>query len=240
MKALLLRVGIDKGCGGALAPIFEDGSFEYIPIPEQKINKMDMRTFANTRGAHGRYMAEYLPEKTQNKKIHFDPEFETFTYGDTSPSKNNYLLKLEKNDALVFYAGLTPYKNEKFQEALYIIGYLVVETVIDFNEFSNSKKSDLEKIGKLNTIYSNNAHIKTNDLENLVIVVGNSKSRLLDHAILISQRKPDKMGRKYHAASPEMEKLLGIKGSIQRSIPPRIITEDNYLENLKTLINYPI
>lgn len=34
MKAMLLRVGIDKGCGGVLAPIFEDGSFEYIPIPE--------------------------------------------------------------------------------------------------------------------------------------------------------------------------------------------------------------
>ena len=34
MKALLLRVGIDKGCGGTLAPIFDDGSFEFVPIPE--------------------------------------------------------------------------------------------------------------------------------------------------------------------------------------------------------------
>jgi hypothetical protein len=34
MKALLLRVGIDKGCGGTLAPILDDGSFEFVPIPE--------------------------------------------------------------------------------------------------------------------------------------------------------------------------------------------------------------
>ena len=31
---MLLRVGIDKGCGGALSPIFEGANFEYIPIPE--------------------------------------------------------------------------------------------------------------------------------------------------------------------------------------------------------------
>src|SRR5207237_1564496 len=33
-KALLLRVGIDRGAGGILAPIFPDGSFEYVPPPE--------------------------------------------------------------------------------------------------------------------------------------------------------------------------------------------------------------
>jgi hypothetical protein len=33
-KALLLRVGIDRGTGGALSRIFADGGFEYLPIPE--------------------------------------------------------------------------------------------------------------------------------------------------------------------------------------------------------------
>lgn len=35
MNNLFLRLGIDTGSGGALAPIFEDGTFEYIPIPEK-------------------------------------------------------------------------------------------------------------------------------------------------------------------------------------------------------------
>lgn len=232
MKALLLRVGIDKGYGGALAPIFKDGSFEYIPIPEFKTNSTDKRTFTTTYGIKNRFLGEYLPEKTKNQQIHFDPEFETFTYGDVSPSKNNYLLKLEKNDILVFYAGLTPYKNDKFEEALYIIGYFKVETVIDFNQLNSFQKAELS------SKYSNNAHIKTKDLENLVIVAGNRKSRLMDRAILISERRLNKIGRNYHAVSSQMEKYLGIRGSIQRSIPPRMIEKKDNLANLKTIIDY--
>lgn len=232
MKALLLRVGIDKGCGGALAPIFKDASFEYIPIPEFKPNSNSKKTFLTTSGTKNRFMAEYLPEKIRNLKIHFDPEFETFTYGDVSPAKNKYLLKLEKNDLLVFYAGLTPYKNDKFEEALYIIGYFAVEDVIDFNGLSSIERDEL--VSK----YHNNAHIKTGDLENLVIVIGNSKSRLIDKAILISERRLNKIGRNYHAVSGQMEQLLGIKGSIQRSIPPRIIEKKKNVDNLKNLINY--
>lgn len=232
MKALLLRVGIDKGCGGALAPIFKDGSFEYIPIPEFKPNSSDKKTFSTTLGTKNRFMAEYLPEKTRNLKIHFDPEFETFTYGDVSSAKNKYLLKLEKNDILVFYAGLTPYKNDNFEEALYIIGYFTVKDVIDFNGLNSIEKD------KFASKYPNNAHIKTRDLENLVIVVGNSKSRLIERAILISKRRLNKIGRTYHAVSGQMERLLDIKGSIQRSIPPRIIEKKKNVDNLKDLLNY--
>ena len=34
MQVVLLRVGIDTGSGGILGPLFSDGSFEYIPIPD--------------------------------------------------------------------------------------------------------------------------------------------------------------------------------------------------------------
>ena len=47
MKALLLRVGIDKGTDGALAPIFKDGSFEYIPISEGDPESKEDRTYRN-------------------------------------------------------------------------------------------------------------------------------------------------------------------------------------------------
>ena len=35
-KAVLLRVGIDSGSGGIQGPLFNDGSFEYICIPDRK------------------------------------------------------------------------------------------------------------------------------------------------------------------------------------------------------------
>ena len=34
MQVVLLRVGINTGCGGINGALFKDGSFEYIPIPD--------------------------------------------------------------------------------------------------------------------------------------------------------------------------------------------------------------
>ncbi|MCE5215089.1 MAG: hypothetical protein LLF83_10280 [Methanobacterium sp.] len=230
MKAMLLRVGIDKGSGGCLAPIFQDGSFEYIPIPETEETK-EIKTFKNTQGVKNKPFAAYIPEKIHELPIHFDPEFETFTYGDAT-SKRKSLLKLDENDLLVFYAGLEPYMNNKFSSALYIIGYFKVKEIIDFN------KLETQEIIQYSKKYSNNAHIKRiNGFENLVIIAGDKKSKILDKAILISEPKLNKLGRPYHAVSPVMEKLLGIKGSIQRSIPPRFIEDPSYLENLNKLLN---
>jgi hypothetical protein len=230
MKAMLLRVGVDKGTDGALGPIFEDGTFEYIPMSENFQSK-EQRTYASTIGSHGRPLSTYLPGKIDNRVIHFDPEFETFTYGDPTV-KRKYLLKLQKEDLLVFYAGLTPFRNDKYKEALYLIGYFTVENVVDFNQLSEYE------MGKYYLLYSNNAHLKRMDYpEDLVIIAGSRvNSRLLDNAILISQTKYDKKGKAYNAVSKEMEVSLGISGSIQRSIPPRFITSRDKLENLKHIL----
>lgn len=230
---MLLRVGIDKGTDGCLAPIFKDSSFEYIPLSEIDTKSTENRTYMDTIGKNGKPLSFYLPNKVKGRKMHFDPEFDTFTYGDQS-SKRNYLLKLEKEDLLVFYAGLTPFNHDTLEEALYIIGYFTVENVIDFNKL---RKDEIEKCCK---IYFNNAHIKRGlDFNNLVIVTGDKdKSKLLDKAILISEKKLNRIGRPYHAVSSKMEKLLGIRGSIQRSIPPRFIENKDNLDNLLILLNY--
>ena len=229
MKAMLLRVGIDKGTDGTLAPIFTNGNFEYIPLSEKNVNTLEKKTYSNTKGLNGRYFKQYLPKKIKDRKLHLDPEFETFTYGDQT-IKRNYLLKLEESDLLVFYAGLTPYKNQLHKEGLYIIGYFKVDRVVDFSELSTDEKMyNCE-------IHSNNSHIKSDSLDKLVIVKGNdNSSKLLEKAVLISNKKLNKIGRGYHAVSSEMEELLGISGSIQRSIPPRFVT-GSYLENLIHLL----
>ena len=228
---MFLRVGIDKGCGGVLAPIFMDGSFEYIPIPEIDPNSTESRTYKNTIGRNGRSFAYYLPQRISNNPLHYDPEFETFTYGDVK-GKRKYLLKLDKDDLLVFYAGLKPFKNSKFDEALYIIGYFTINRIIDFNQLNKSEKE------VTSFLYKNNAHIKRSySYQDLVIVVGDkNKSCLLDKAVPISSRKFDKRGRSYHAVSPVIEEQLGITGSIQRSIPPRIIKNDDNLINLRRIL----
>lgn len=230
MKAMLLRVGIDKGTDGVLAPIFDDGTFEYIPLSEKNTSSTEEKTFNNTAGIHGKHLSHYLPERIHEKKLHNDPEFETYTYGDQTV-KGKYLLKLEKNDLLVFYAGLTPYKNTQFKEGLYIIGYFHVDQVVNFNALDEHQKQVMA------CELANNSHIKFNGLENLVIVKGNNSSRLLNHGVLLSERKKNKINRHYHAVSKDMELKLGIKGSIQRSIPPRFVT-DPYLDNLRKILKY--
>lgn len=171
LQAMLLRVGIDKGSGGALAPIFEDGSFEYIPIPEGYTPLTDSRTYLDTIGRSSRSLSYYLPKKIKDNKMHIDPEFETYTYGDPT-GKRKYLLKLDKNDLLVFYAGLKPFKNKKFDEALYIIGYFTVKNVIDFNKLTYQNSKNMENL------YRNNAHMKRiSNHKNLVIVVGENEKK---------------------------------------------------------------
>jgi len=233
LKAILLRVGIDKGTDGCLAPIFEDLSFEYIPLSETDVQTKEKRTFNDVIGRKGQPLASYLPEKVKTLKMHFDPEFETFTYGDKG-SKAKWLKKLNPQDLLVFYAGLTPHDDNINPEALYIIGYFTIRNVIDFDLLSVSEKE------KYSTECFNNAHIKRlNDLDDLVIVKGfKNKSKLLNKAILISEPRLNRIGRKYHAVSPEIENLVGIKGSIQRSIPPRIIENGENLKNLLRLLKY--
>lgn len=231
MKAILLRIGIDKGTDGALAPIFHDGSFEYIPISEGDSQSKEDRTYKNTIGRSGKSLAVYLPKRIENRTMHYDPEFDTFTYGDPT-SKRKYLSKLKKDDLLIFYAGLSPFQNVIFQTGLYIIGYFTVEKVLDFNQLSQ------KEIEEYYQFYTNNSHLKrSQNAADLVIVVGDkSKSKLLDKAILISQNKYDKRGRTYQAVSSMMEELLGISGSIQRSIPPRIIMNEHHLKNIQHIL----
>jgi len=233
LKSILLRVGIDKGTDGCLAPIFEDLSFEYIPLSETDAKTKEKKNYNDVIGLEGQPLASYLPEKVKSRKMHFDPEFETFTYGDKG-SKAKWLRKLNPYDLLVFYAGLTPYDNNINPEALYIIGYFTVKKVIDFDLLSVNEKE------KYCLEYYNNAHIKRyNDLDDLVIVKGfENKSKLLNKAVLISAPRLNKIGRKYHAVSQEIENLIGIKGSIQRSIPPRIIENSENLKNLLKLLEY--
>ena len=46
MKIVMLRVGIDTGSGGMHGPLFQDGTFEYIPIPDGF--RKDERTYGVT------------------------------------------------------------------------------------------------------------------------------------------------------------------------------------------------
>jgi hypothetical protein len=227
MRVVLLRVGIDRGSGGIHGPLFADGSFEYIPIPDGfKGESVDKRTYGNTLGRKGRKLVDYFPEsrreKALNQSIHFDPEFETNTYGDpTSPKAG--LRKLEEGSLLVFYAGLEGW-DFNCSPALYIIGFFEVVRAGRVSCFSNAE---------VRREFKNNFHVMHREVfeeqkENLVLVKGSPNSRILTKAIKISSLGKDKNGQPLQRLSPGMQSIFGEFGgntSIQRS-PPRWIAPD--------------
>ena len=229
MQVVLLRVGIDSGTlsGGIHGPLFADGSFEYIPIFDGFRGKgVDSRTYGNTLGRKGGYLVDYFHESRREKvfsqPIHFDPEFETFTYGDpTSPKAR--LRELEEGSLLVFYAGLEGW-DFNCSPALYIIGFFEVARAGKVSSFAK------EEVGAM---FNNNFHVMHREVfedqkEKLVLVKGSPNSRLLTKAIKISSLGKDKKGHPLQRLSTEMQTIFGdFEGntSIQRSPPRWVIPE---------------
>ncbi len=116
------------------SPIFPDGTFEFIPIPEtpdlrgvHAVRYKDLRSFYDP----GERLAKYVPKRYWNVATHSDPEFETYTYGDnceTTPRAAS-LKRLERGDYLFFIVRLERWVDAgpTHEYGFYLIGYLEIE-----------------------------------------------------------------------------------------------------------------
>lgn len=224
-QAVLLRVGIDVGCGGIQGPLFKDGTFEFVCIPDRK--GVSVHTYGNVLGRNGRPHLDYFSPSRRpqmaKQTIHLDPEFETFTYGDpTSPKRS--LRSLDQGDFLVFYCGLQEWDsvrgwNRDHRPALYLTGFFEVASAGMACDFD-------EKV--LRRSFGNNFHVRyptvfERQRDSLVLVKGGPGSRLFCKAHQISEEGQDRAGKPLKVLSRRMQKVFGDFGghiSIQRS-PPR-------------------
>ena len=218
MNVILLRVGIDTACGGIHSPLFLDGTFEFVPIPDS--GGLDERTYGNSKGKVGRAFAEYFPKRRQEKArlqaMHVDPEFESFTYGDPTPPKRN-LAQLKPGDLLVFYAGMEGWGHPT-EPALYLAGFFRVKLAGFASGFTS------EQLGQE---FSQNYHVRHRTVfakqrERLVLIKGGKGSRLFQKAHLIGEKVQRKNGTSWQIITPQMEKVFGKFGgigSLQRSTP---------------------
>ena len=220
MKSILLRVAIDKGCGGVLAPIHDDGSFHYIPIPED-VSTSSKVTYKNTTDVFGNNLSDFVPNKTKEMNIHFDPDFESFSYGEPSRPKLSQLLTLEKGDRLFFYAGLQPSCIHDLHSRIFLIGFFSVKDVL---YFSNLQKEDyighIEKYGK-------NAHFFRNlpDKELVVVLGDKKKSRLFKKAVPLSDA-----GLNHPYTLPDLSGI-GYSGSLLRAVGHKLDEEGTVILN---------
>lgn len=233
MKMALLRVGIDAGAGGMQGPLFTDGSFELVPIPDNK--GVATRTYGNTLGTKGKPLLSYFPVGRQaamaDQSMHLDPEFQTFTYGDPTPPKAG-LRKLDAGDVLVFYAGLQGWDHTS-TPALYLVGYFVVKWAGMATELADEE---------LRRRFGNNFHVAHDEVlqeqrNRLVLVQGGHGSRLLERAYCISFMSQDKSGQPLKVLSAEAREIFGDFGgkvSIQRS-PTRWVAAEHVRSAMKFL-----
>jgi hypothetical protein len=242
-QVVLLRVGVDAGCGGIQGPLFQDGGFEFICIPDKK--RVSVHTYGNMLDRTGEPVARYFPEARRKlmaaQTVHVDPEWETFTYGDPTPPKRS-LRHLNPGDFLVFYCGLEEWDVERGwngsrRPALYLAGYFEVALAGLAGDFD-------KKV--LKNEFGMNFHVRYSSVfqqqkDDLVLVKGGPGSRLFKKAHRISVEGRDRAGKPLKVLSPAMQKLFGKFGghvSIQRS-PPRWVEPEfvgratGYLRNVE-------
>jgi hypothetical protein len=112
-KTIAINVAANTSLPGFRGPIYPDGSFVYVPIPEREPTDGDVPTYAELGVLDD--LPFDVPEKLHDRRVHIDPEFadyygrDRYTYGDEHGVKAGPLSTLEPGDYLLFYATLTAY-----------------------------------------------------------------------------------------------------------------------------------
>ncbi|SHG68547.1 Nmad3 family putative nucleotide modification protein [Halobaculum gomorrense] len=106
-RAVAINVAANTNLPGRRGPVYPDGSFVYVPIPEREPTAEAIPTYADLD------LAAHVPDDAVDSPVHLDPEFagtlgrEAYTYGDPHGVKAGPLSRLDSGDWLLFYATLT-------------------------------------------------------------------------------------------------------------------------------------
>ena len=148
MSVLLVGIGADTTNCTPTPPVFDDGRFEYIPIPERSgpSGTTEHRTYGNTPLQHadtslagfveriyptGQPTSRRTGDAIANWPLHHDPNLEALSYGETI-SRASYVHRLrdmEPGDVVAFYTGLQAAANGPRHR--YLIGAFTVNMVFD-------------------------------------------------------------------------------------------------------------
>jgi len=159
-KIFVVNVGVNASHGVLRSPIFLDGTFDFIPIPEKGRRVSCPQCSALPRYKHlksynGVDLLQLIPRGYHDLRVHNDPEFVTFTYGDYptfSPRAAN-LKKASKGDFIFFLARLVKVQDKVFHEgAFFLIGFFEVDCVL--KDVKSKPEASVLKM------FENNAHVR--------------------------------------------------------------------------------
>ena len=195
-KAIAINVAANTNLPGFRGPIYPDGSFVYLPIPEREPTAESVPTYDDLLDALGP-LPFAVDDETRRLPVHLDPEFadyprcSQYTYGDEHGVKAGPLSELEAGDSLYFYATLTRHDPPDAVETgppadwvasewgAYIIGEFRVDRVYDTDACERLTPADGQPV-------ASNAHCKRDPFDAKVLVVGTDDSQLFDRAVPLS------------------------------------------------------
>jgi len=197
-RALAINVAANTNLPGVRGPIYPDGSFVYLPIPERE--PVDAATDVPT---YDDLLAELptlpfaLPADSRDTTVHLDPEFagypfcESYTYGDEHGVKAGPISELEPDDSLFFYATLSRHEPPAGVDTggavewvapewgTYLIGEFRVADILDSDACASLSPEE-------RAMFASNAHCKRAEFDAKVLVRGGEDSRLFDRAVPLS------------------------------------------------------
>lgn len=187
MRGVAINVGANTNEPGFRGPIHDDGTFEFVPIPESAPTHedADVPTYADLDLTIDVSSVADVP-------VHLDPTFagvhgcERYTYGDPWGVKAGPLLELEAGDVVFFYATLstagdTPADWIAPRWGAYLIGHFRLDIdPVDGSEYHESPPNGTER-------FANNAHVKRDPFDAAVLLSGGDGSALYDVAIPLSE-----------------------------------------------------
>jgi hypothetical protein len=189
MRSVAINVGANTNQPGFRAPVFADGAFEFLPIPESEPTREPVPTY----GDLAPHLRVEIPDALSDTPVHLDPEFaeypfgEAYTYGDPHGVKARPLASLSAGDWALFYATLStasddPPAWQAPEWGTYLIGgfLLARDPVTDWDARSAEEQAR----------FASNAHVKRERMDAAVLLLGDpDESRLFDRAVPLSGRE---------------------------------------------------
>jgi hypothetical protein len=189
MRALAINVGANTNEPGFRGPVFPDGRFEYVPIPETEPTRQSVPTY----GDLAPHLDVEIPEAVRDRPVHLDPEFaeyprcERYTYGDPHGVKAGPVSELSTGDYLLFYATLRQEGDPADWQSPEWGAYLVGGFRLARDALTGEEYVDLPDAER--APFANNAHVKRDPFDARVVVLGDRDgSGLYDRAVPLSSR----------------------------------------------------
>lgn len=204
-KILLVGVGADSSNVDPVPDLKDSPRYDYIPIPETWLTA-DQYSYGEfelgEEDDESRVAADKIDrikpfdsdgdwitdsETIRNHPVHYDPNFENFSYGDKRDGDGSKLAELTPGDGLGFYTGI----DDGDTKHRYIWGFFTVREVadlegLDTGEYRDRLRDFPENAHTKRLLGAGKAKHEGPDGKSLVIVDGEKPGKKLERPIKIS------------------------------------------------------